>query len=318
MKAPGKSYRTGISIFELTEMFPTEQSAVEWFEAILWPNGRKCGHCNGDKTCMASHKTMPYWCKECRKYFSVRTGTVLAKSNLPLRKWVFGVYLYVTGLKGISSMKLHRELHIGQKAAWYMLHRLRQAWSVAGLDKFIGPVEVDETYMGGLEKNKHEDKKLKSGRGGVGKTPIVGMKDRETNEVKAMVVPNTKKETLQGYVKENIEPGTETFTDDHRSYQGLENHETVCHSAGEYVKGRIHTNGIESFWAMFKRAHKGTYHKMSPKHLQRYVNEFVGRHGVRPCDTITQMQTLVKRTTGKKLAYEQLIAHNGLSSGARC
>ncbi|MCY4445485.1 MAG: IS1595 family transposase [Rhodobacteraceae bacterium] len=161
---------------------------------------------------------MPYWCKECRKYFSVRTGTVLAKSNLPLRKWVFGVYLFVTGLKEISSMKLHRELHIGQKAAWFMLHRLREAWSVSGLEKFSGPVEVDETYVGGKEDNKHENKKLKAGRDGVGKTAVVGVKDRKTNEVKAKVVSNTKKTTLQGFVGENVESEADKYTDNNTSY----------------------------------------------------------------------------------------------------
>jgi len=317
-KAPGKSCRQGISIFELSEMFPTEESAVKWFESILWPDGRKCGHCASDKTCMASHRKMPYWCKSCRSYFSVRTGTVLANSKLPMRKWLFGLYLFTTNLKGVSSMRLHRELKITQKSAWFMLHRLRESWEVAGLDeKLKGPNEVDETYVGGKEANKHESRKTRQGRGTVGKTAIVGVKDRKTNRVVAKAVSNVKKETLQGFVKENVDPEAELFTDSNTACNGLENRESVNHSIGEYVRGRIHTNGIESFWAIFKRAHKGTYHKMSQKHLQRYVDEFVGRHYTRPDNTIDQMKGIVEMATGKDLTYQNLIADNGLDSGAR-
>ena len=318
MKAPGKSCRTGISIFELSEMFPTEESAVKWFEEMLWPDGRKCGHCGSEETSPAKHKKMPYWCKSCRSFFSVRTGTVLGNSKLPLRKWVFALYLFTTNLKGVSSMRLHRELDITQKTAWFMLHRLRESWKVSGLDeKLKGPVEVDETHMGGKESGKRKSKKLNKGRGPVGKTAVVGIKDRDTNMVVAKVVPNTKKPTLQEYIHENVDPEADKFTDNNTAYSGLEKRESVNHSIGEYVRGRVHTNGIESFWAMFKRAHKGTYHKMSPKHLQRYVDEFVGRHYSRPSNTIDQMGGIVRMAVGKKLAYRDLIADNGLDSGAR-
>ena len=147
-KAPGKSHRIGISLIQLAEMFPTEQAAVDWFEVIYWPEIRCCGHCGSIKTReVPSRKPMPYWCTDCRSYFSVRTGTTLQSSRLPLRKWAFAVYLYVTNLKSISSMRLHRELNVTQKTAWFMMHRLREAWTASGLDKFSGPVEVDETYM---------------------------------------------------------------------------------------------------------------------------------------------------------------------------
>ncbi|MDE2674466.1 MAG: IS1595 family transposase [Paracoccaceae bacterium] len=318
MKAPGKSYRKGISIFELSEMFPTEESAVKWFEEMLWPNGRKCGHCGSEETSLAKHEKMPYWCKSCRSFFSVRTGTVLANSRLPLRKWVFALYLFTTNLKGVSSMRLHRELGITQKTAWFMLHRLRESWKVSGLDeKLKGPVEVDETYMGGKESGKHKSKKLNKGRGPVGKTAVIGIKDRDTNMVVAKVVADVKKPTLQGYIHENVNPEADKFTDNNTAYSGLEKRQSVNHSIGEYVRGKVHTNGIESFWAMFKRAHKGTYHKMSPKHLQRYVDEFVGRHYSRPSNTIDQMGGIVKMAVGKKLAYGDLVADNGLDSGAR-
>jgi len=141
--APGKSYRQSISLIELGDMFPDEETATKWFEAIYWQEKRCCVHCGGTRT----SKAMPYWYNDCHNYFSVRTGTTLQSSRLPLRKWAFAVYLYVTHLKGVSYMKLHRDLKVTQKTAWLMLHRLRKAWGEAGLDKFTGPGEVDETYV---------------------------------------------------------------------------------------------------------------------------------------------------------------------------
>ena len=210
-KALGKSHREGISIIELTEMFPDEESAVKWFEAIRWPDGRHCGHCGSTETTpVPNAKPMPYWCKECRSYFSVRTGTTMEKSRLPLRKWAFAVYLYVTNLKGVSSMKLHRDLKITQKTAWFMLHRLREAWDESGLEQFVGPVEVDETYIAGKKKNMSKAKRRKvRGRGPAGKPMVMGAKDRATNAVIAKVVSRKDRETMQGFVADHVAPGNQ-------------------------------------------------------------------------------------------------------------
>ena len=302
--SPGKSDREGITLVQLADIFPTEESAREWFEARIWPDGRYCPHCGSTRTHEASHNNMPYRCSDCRGYFSVKTGTAMHKSHIPLRKWAFAIYLHLTSLKGVSSMKLHRDIGVSQPAAWFMLQRIRKAWENDDHGPFAGPIEIDETYMGGRERNKHTSKKLKAGRGTVGKTAVVGAKDRKTNKVRAKVVKATDAKTLQKFVADNAAEGATVYTDDATAYKGMPfEHKSVKHSVGEYVAGMAHTNGIESFWSMLKRAHKGVYHKMSAKHLQRYVDEFAGRHSIRELSTLDQMQSVVAGMAGKRLMY---------------
>ena len=292
-------------------MFPDEEAAIKWFERVRWPDERACPRCGCTSTSeVANRHPMPYWCRDCRRYFSVRTGTALECSRLPLRKWAFAIYIYVTNLKSVSSMKLRRDLRLTQKTSWFLLHRLREAWG--GPEKMDGPVEVDETYFGGKRKNMHASKrKALWGRGPVGKVAVVGMKDRKTKQIKAKVVKTTTQPELQGFVREGAKPGSTVYTDEHRAYFGLRGdyrHSAVQHKIKQFVDGQAHTNGIESFWATLKRAYQGTFHRLSPKHLDRYIQEFCFRHNIRDKDTIIQMGAVVAGLVGRRLMYADLVA----------
>ena len=318
-KAPGKAHREGLTVVQLMDLFPDEATATAWFESVIWPDGRHCPKCGGLRTCEASHAKMPYWCTDCRSYFSVKTGTAMQRSKIPLRKWAIAIYLCLTSLKSVSSMKLQRDIGVSQPTAWFMLHRIREAWDDNDGQPFAGPVEFDETYMGGKRANMSNAKrKAATGRGPVDMTAVIGAKDQASNKVNAKVIKSTDKGALQDFVADNAEPGAVVYTDDAAAYEGIPNpHETVKHSVAEYVRGMAHTNGIESFWAMFKRAYKGTFHKISPKHLQRYVSEFSGKHNIRDSGTIVQMRDTVARLVGHNLLYRDLIAGNGLSNAGR-
>ena len=316
-KAPGKHYREGITLIQLMAMFPNEEAATKWFESIMWPNGRCCGKCGSENTKeVPNAKPMPYWCKDCRSYFSVKTGTAIASSKIPLQKWAITIYLCLTNLKSVSSMKLHRDIGVSQPTAWFMLHRIREAWSYASDGGFSGPVEADETYFGGKRSNSKRE--ALEGRGTVGKSAVTGIKDRASNQVRAKAVKNTDADTLQGFVLKHAEFDAKVYTDDATPYASLPfDHETVKHSVSEYVRGQAHTNGIESFWSMLKRAHKGTFHKISPKHLDRYIQEFAGKHNLRESDTLSQMRATVAGLVGRNLLWRDLVTDSGLPSLSR-
>ena len=323
-RAPGKAFRKGISLNGFIKTYSTDAKAEAWFIRNRWPEGICCPKCGSMNVQAGCQHAMPYRCREkaCgRPRFSTKTGTVMEGSKLGYQTWLVAMFLLTTNLKSVASMKLHRDLDITQKSAWFLAHRLRDALSQGdGASKlFGGPVEVDETYVGGKRKNmpKHKREEL-TGRGAVGKTAVVGAKDRETNNVAATVVESTDADTLQGFVKDNADPEATVYTDDATAYETLPfDHDTVKHSLQEYVRGDVHTNGIESLWSMLKRAHKGTFHKFSPKHLDRYVQEFAGRHNVRQQDTDKQMASMRGGMDGKRLTYKALIKGNGLQSGAR-
>ena len=309
--APGRHYRQGMSLVEIMRRFPDDRAAHDWFAESRWHGDVRCPRCGTANVLIGTaHRSMPYRCRPCRRYFSVKTGTVMEDSKLGCQVWAVAIYLLTTGLKGQSSMKLHRDLGITQKTAWHLAHRIRETWS-DGPPPFSGPVEVDETFIGGKRKNMPKSKRAElEGRGPVGKAVVIGAKDRGTLEITATVIPDRSGDTLQGFVREAAEPGAQVFTDDAAGYQGMPEfgHESVNHSVGEYVRGQAHTNGIESFWSMLKRGYIGTYHHMSQKHLERYVEEFAGRHNARDLDTIDQMELIARGLLGKRLRYADLTA----------
>lgn len=307
-QAPGQAHRKGITPVEAVQMFSDELEVEKMFVEQRWPNGVICPKCGSDNVAeVKSRKPQPFRCRTCRKHFSVKVGTVMEGSNIPLIKWALCAYLMSIGLKGVSSMRLHRDLGLTQKSAWFLSHRIRKAWEDES-PMFAGPVEVDETYVGGKRANMHAWKRKQlEGRGTKGKAPIIGIRDRETGKIHSEVVPDVKRETVQGVVYDNIRWGAPVITDEHAAYAGLPNHFTVNHGAGVYVDGLVHTNGIESHWATLKRGIVGTYHHLSVKHLHRYSDEFSSCHNDRPADTIEQIHSIMRGMEGKRLKYDDLI-----------
>ena len=310
----GKAHRKGISIMELCDMFPDEASATKWFEALVWANGRHCPRCSSADTSVASETSgLPYYCSGCQRAFSVRIGTALERSKVPLRKWVFAIYLEMTSLKGVSSIKLHRDIKVTQKTAWFMRHRIRKAWSAEALAMFTGPVEVVETYIGGKRKNMSNGKRRElagTGRGAFGKAAAAGIRDRKTKQVSARLVQSTDKPTLQGLIRDTVEPGSQLYKDEAGAYAGMPEygHDAANRSISEYVRDQAHTNGVESFWSMLKHGYRGVYHYMSDKRLHRYVAEFAGHHNVREGDAMQQVATVVADMVGKRPMYRDPVS----------
>ena len=309
---PGRSEREGISLLDLFKLFPDDDAAKQWFVRLRWPTGEICCHYCGSFNVQVNcaHKSMDYRCRErdCAKRFSVRSGTVMQSSKLGYQVWAIATYMLLTNLKGVSSMKLHRDLDITQKSAWHLAHRLRAALTTNERTRFSGPVEADETYVGGKAKNMHRKQRKKlAGRGSAGKAPIAGVRDRATGRVRVNVRERDDQRPLKEFVRSTTKPDTLVFTDEATAYRGLPLHESVTHSIGQYVRDQAHINGLESFWSLLKRGIMGVYHRMSWEHLHRYAGEFEGRHNMRGEDTIDQMALVGRDSEGKQVRYRDLV-----------
>jgi transposase-like protein len=299
------------TLLDAVRFFENADNCREFMVAIRWPDGIKCPACGSEKVGFLT-KQNRWQCssKHPKRQFSVKVGTIFEDSPIGLDKWLPTVWLLVNCKNGISSYEVARDLAVTQKTAWFMLHRIRKAMQTGTFEKVRGEVEADESFIGGLARNMHLDKKAKiTGTGGAGKEIVMGLLERETGKVRLKHVVNRRAHTLQNEIRENVEVGSEIFTDALLSYEGLEPdfiHGFVDH-AEQYVNGRIHTNGLENFWSLLKRGLKGTYVSVEPFHLFRYLDEQSFRYNERKGPDATRFVQAMTNVTGKRLTYSELI-----------
>lgn len=297
------------SLLEVVRLFQDENVCRQYLAQIRWGGKPRCPKCEGN-TVYALKNGKQYKCRSCDRKFSVIVGTVFENTKLPLSKWMIAAYLLTSNKKGISSLQLARHIQVTQKTAWFMLHRIREMIKNKSLHMLRGTVEVDETFVGGKNKNRHYNKRKKNiqGRSWVDKTPVLGMLQRG-GKVISMSVPDVTINTLCSKVIEHVQAGNILMTDEWSSYKPLENiydHRKVEHGRGQYVNGNTHTNTIEGYWSHVKRTIFGTYHLVSRKHMDRYCGEFDFRYNYRAQPDFMRFNFAMIRCIGR-LKYKDLV-----------
>jgi transposase-like protein len=289
-----KSYTMNIP--QLYKQFPTQIDCIKHLEQVRWNSEPTCPYCNS-KNQSPLPKENRYHCNTCNTSFSVTVGTIFHKTRLDLQKWFLAVSLVLNAKKGYSARQLGRDLDVTKDTAWRMFMQIRKAM-VEQRELMTGIVEADETYIGGKDKNRHNDKKKPGGQGGANHTPVVGVLQRD-GKVVAKKVSDTTKKTLKRFINDNVAKGSTLATDEHRGYNGMDllyDHIRVNHKAKQYVKGVAHTNSLEGFWSLFKRGIVGQYHQISDRYIDKYLNEFCFRYGNRNVDTNVTFDLIINRS----------------------
>ncbi len=298
------------TLLEAVRFFTDLDICTQFMAAIRWPEGVTCPHCAATRN--SFNKARRYWqCKDCRKQFTIKTGSVMEDSPIGLDKWLPTIWMIVNAKNGVSSYEIHRALGITQKSAWFLLHRIRLAMQSKTWSKLSGHVEIDETFIGGKARFMHKSKRFKVGDTGfVGRVAVMGLLERH-GEVRLQVVPNTRRKSLEPIIQRHIEAGSNVYSDNLPSYRSLDDaeyiHKVIDH-AERYVDGNIHTNGIENFWSLLKRMLKGTYVSVEPFHLFRYLDEQAFRFNKRTGNDLYRFLEVAKALTGRRLTFEELTA----------
>lgn len=311
-KAKVKTQKPEVDLMAVINRFGDEEKCRTYLEQLRWPEGVKCLRCQSDKISRIYTRGL-FTCDACGYQFSVKVGTIFHDSHLPLTKWFLAIYLMSESRKGVSANQLKRTLGVAYKTAWYLCHRIRAAVADADTSLLSGIIELDETYIGGKAKNMHKDVRGRkvTGRGPSGKAMVLGAIERG-GKIRLRVDKRADRETLHAFVKSIAAPEAECFmTDEHKGYEGIadENtrHETVKHSEEEWVRGECHTNTVENAWSLFKRSVVGSYHQVSAKHLERYLDEFEFRFNNRNNPYLFR-DTLLRLIASENLEYKELTA----------
>ena len=309
--------QTPKTLLEAIEYFSDEDNCIAYLVAMRWSKGVTCPICGSDKaTYLKNQRRWKCSVNHPKRQFSVKVGTVMEDSPISLSKWLPAMWMIANCKNGVSSYEIHRALGVTQKTAWFMLHRIRLAMQDQDGGMLSGQVEIDETFVGGAARFMHKDKRAEKikgpGTGGQGKTAVMGLLERhgidKTSKVKAKVIPNVRRHTLQANIREHVAPGTEVYTDEWTGYKGIDDeyvHNVINH-AETYVQGVVHTNGVENFWSLLKRGIKGTYVSVEPFHLHRYVDEQAFRFNERKVTDSDRFNHVASAVAGRRLTYQEL------------